>query len=169
MYESTISLFTELFKFLNNSGLPDFIKSKLSNLSSKENSILRSLHCEFSENIDILEEFYSDSEKDKQKFITLAKSLSIEILEGVFFNQQTKENEAYKYRLAYNKLEKSQKSSLDFIKLIESTRRNVIRLKKDSENSKYLANLSKKRPEIRTKTLVKQFSELKKIVEENFK
>ncbi len=164
-----VYLLAELFKFLNDTNISAIIKSKLPDLSHKEKPILRALHYEFSENIRILTDFYSANNKDKKKFINLINSLSIKILDGVFFNRQTTENEAYKYRLAYDKLEKSQKSSLNFIKLIESTRRNVINLKKDSENSKYLANLSKKRPEIRTKTLITQFSELKKIVEENFK
>lgn len=162
----------EVFTFLNRSDFPEFIKEKLGKLQHKEDSILRNLHFEFSENINFLEEYNSNfdkNKKDKQKFKDLANALSIEILDGIFFNKQKDGNEAFKYRLAYDKLEKSQKSKSDFIYLIERTRENVSKLKKDSNDSSYTENLEKKGIRIRTNTLLKQFTQLKKIVEENLK
>lgn len=170
--DASISLIRELLAFLNKSGLPGFIKEKLEKLQHKEDSILRNLHYEFSENINLLEEYNSNfdkNKKDKQKFKDLANALSIEILDGIFFNNQKNENEAAKYRRAYDKMEKSQQSKSDFIYLIELTRKNVSALKKDSNDSSYTENLERKRITTRTNTLLAQFTQLKNIVEANMK
>lgn len=170
--DASISLIRELLAFLNKSGLPGFIKEKLEKLQHKEDSILRNLHYEFSENINLLEEYNSNfdkNKKDKQKFKDLANALSIEILDGIFFNNQKNENEAAKYRRAYDKMEKSQQSKSDFIYLIERTKENVSKLKKDSNDSSYTENFEKKRITTRTNTLLAQFTQLKNIVEANLK